>query len=340
MYAGGLENHPKIVARISAARELWGNPAGTLRLARDPWRVAALLREAGLPWLDVWPRGKDAPPPDESWMRKPRHGSAGRGIAVWGRTAHTANLRSTGPKFGASTAHYFQRRNAGVPHSAVFVAFPGETMLAGVTRQLIGLKDVGAPPFAWCGSIAPVDLPPDTLQTIRRIGATLAARLGLRGTFGCDFLIENAIPWLTEINPRYTASVEILEHLHRVSLIDWHRRACEGEGAEYSVRSTQCAVHGGPLARTVPDVLGKVVLYADADVVAGDARSLLSIGGVDQWPVIADVPAPGQEISRGQPVCTLFGRGSTIDECLARLIENAARFCKDFTRIVGEIPPH
>ena len=34
---------------------------------------------------------------------------------------------------------------------------------------------------------------------------------GLAGWFGVDFILRDGIPWPVEINPRYTASVEIHE---------------------------------------------------------------------------------------------------------------------------------
>ena len=52
MYTGGLENHPRLVARIAARRPLLGNPADVLRRVRDPGEVKAALYRAGLGLLD------------------------------------------------------------------------------------------------------------------------------------------------------------------------------------------------------------------------------------------------------------------------------------------------
>src|SRR6185369_1862093 len=110
----------------------------------------------------------------------------------------------------------------------LFVAVPNRVQLLGVTQQLVGLTELAAPPFAWCGTIAPISLPEDCAATVRRIGEVVATACGLRGLFGCDFVLADGMPWLTEINPRYTAAAEIIEHLLRVPLLDLHRQACDG----------------------------------------------------------------------------------------------------------------
>src|SRR5690606_32992445 len=83
-----------------------------------------------------------APPIDEGWLRKPLRGAGGCGISHW--TAQTP------PPFNSC---YFQRLAQGEAMSAQFLALPGETRLLGIARQMIGLKEVFAAPFAWCGAI-------------------------------------------------------------------------------------------------------------------------------------------------------------------------------------------
>src|SRR3954447_16246739 len=48
VYGASLENHPALVARLAARHALLGNPPDTLRAVRDPARLGATLREAGL----------------------------------------------------------------------------------------------------------------------------------------------------------------------------------------------------------------------------------------------------------------------------------------------------
>jgi hypothetical protein len=210
-------------------------------------------------------------------MLKPLRGAAGRGIRIW-----------DDPGWEQSTPqepYYFHERRVGDPISALFLAQPRQATLLGIARQLIGLREVHAPPFAWCGTIAPLEIPPETTAMIALIGDVLAQQTGLCGLFGCDFIIEHGKPWLTEVNPRYPASTELVERVLRAPLLDWHRRACEslsnsgcadvvsaagGMGRHQSLEVDASNEHCG-------GVIGKIVLYASREVVAPDAMRFVRL---------------------------------------------------------------
>jgi predicted ATP-grasp superfamily ATP-dependent carboligase len=266
-------------------------------------------------------------------MLKPLRGAAGRGIRIWvdHGTEH-ASLHEP---------HYFQQRRVGVPYSALFLALPQRATLLGIARQLVGLREVHAPAFAWCGTITPVELPPVTAEIMTQIGDVLAQRTGLRGLFGCDFIIDQDAPWLTEVNPRYPASTELIERVLKVPLLDWHRRACESfgdSGTAFVVPTVDVAgtksSHGSSSREHPATILGKIVRYASRDLAAPDAGRFLhpptdchdSGEFDDTLAYMADISAPGIPIARGQPICTLFARASNESDCLAKLVRRAARF--------------
>ena len=166
---------------------------------------------------------------------------------------------------------------------------------------------------------------------MRKTGEVVAARAGLRGLFGCDFLVDGGEAWLTEVNPRYPASTELVEHVLKAPLLDWHRRVFEGQ---FVVPSSGGALREPPEGFTT-NIVGKIILYADRDLVAPDVTRFVSrplpwLGSAarrdESLSSVADIPVPGQAIGRGQPICTLFARGSTESECLAELIRCAERF--------------
>jgi predicted ATP-grasp superfamily ATP-dependent carboligase len=149
----------------------------------------------------------------------------------------------------------------------------------------------------------------------------------MRGLFGCDFLVDqnaarqNGV-WLTEVNPRYPASTELVEAASGVSLVDLHRRACEGLPLDTSAQIEP---------RAAPQVLGKIVLYANRDSIAPDLSRFLPLpveaesDTASRLPYAADLPCPGTQITRGQPVCTVFARAKTADACLKKLLRRARR---------------
>src|SRR5262249_3493498 len=238
IYTGGLENHPNLIAKMAAIRPLWGNGREALRLSRDPFAVQAILRDAGLPSLQV---RSDLSTLSARcrWLRKPRKGSAGQGIAF-------ADPRTR----GRSKTHFYQQYVEGTPMSAVFVRARGTVTLLGVTEQLIGIDWLNAPPFRYCGNIGPADLMESMRSELLQVGRALADGCGLLGLFGVDFISQDGCPWVVEVNPRYPASVEVLEMATGMAALSFHHQAFDP------------AVPPGPVTRSTCAYVGKAILYA------------------------------------------------------------------------------
>jgi predicted ATP-grasp superfamily ATP-dependent carboligase len=299
IYTGSLENHPRLVARIARHRPLWGNDAPILHAVRDPLAVAKALRRAGLPAPAVRrdPHGLTR---DGSWLVKPLASGGGRGIGSLERDHEVATARPC----------YYQQRIPGPSFAAVFVASraASTTTLVGVTRQVIGRPGF---PFAYAGSVGPWPLAEGVRERIERVGRTLAAAFGLVGLFGVDLILREGIPWPVEVNPRYTASVEVLElGLGRALLAD-HARACD--------RATDVAPLL-PRGLPRPGLVGKLIVFAPTRCRFPGAPEPASASDAPFTPpAIADVPDQGAHFEPGEPVLTVFAEGSTIDDCRLRL---------------------
>lgn len=300
LYTGALENHPELLDRLAEARPLWGNRGSSLRAARDPLALAANLKAAGLPHplVRLDPQGL---PRDGSWLAKPLASAGGRDVAFFfGRRQHT------------SRACYFQERIEGEPLSAVFVAMRPNTVLAGVTWQWLGKP--GAP-FAFRGSIGPYPLSPATNRRVAQLGRAIASAFGLVGLFGVDFILRDAIPWPVEVNPRYTASVEVLELATGQALLAQHCQAFDRD-----------SVSQGPLKpaqrdRTLTGVVGKAIVFA-AEPCEFPERCLWRALQPDRpfsLPRLADIPRAGTRFKRGEPVITLLEHAPDLATCRARL---------------------
>ncbi|MCS6852489.1 MAG: ATP-grasp domain-containing protein [Gemmataceae bacterium] len=292
LYTGGLENHPRLIAELARRRPLWGNDATALSHARSPTRVAGLLRDAGLPSPEI----RFAPPADtrKAWLLKPLAGCGGRGIRLWD---------------GASPlppGYYFQEQIAGPSAAALFVGDGQRARLLGVTRQLVGEAWLHARPFRYCGSIGPLALTDAQRQHFVLLGNTLAAGCGLRGLFGVDVIVRHGVPWTLEVNPRYTASVEVLEHATGLLALHEHRRVFDP---------------GLPPLQTQPSkrVVGKAVLYAPWEMVFPADGPWREIGSSAAYPEgmprFADVPKAGERIAAGRPILTMFAAAATLGEC-------------------------
>jgi predicted ATP-grasp superfamily ATP-dependent carboligase len=304
MYTGALENHPRLLKKLAALRTLYGNPADVVTRVRDPFAVARVLTAAGLPALPVCP-GSQPPPCDGHWMLKPLRSAGGRGIQTWDET-HVAF-----PKDRRREPCYFQQRVAGEPYSALYLATSAETVLIGMSRQLIGESRLNAGPFAYCGSIGPLDLGACLEAQIVCFGQILGSEFALRGLFGVDFLIDrDSDAWLTEVNPRYTASVEVLESALGIALLGDHVTASAAFGD--ARRSRQIAE--GLQARLTEArqsqggrMSGKAVIYAPFTLRVPTLVELMHDPRfVARRARIADRPQPGSIVPGRSPVCTLL----------------------------------
>ncbi len=290
IYTGGLENHPDLIDRIARDRPLLGIGGESLRAVRDPARWTEALRRADLPALPCVAAGEASPASGE-WLLKPLASASGVGIRPWPIGGGPIPARG-----------YLQAIARGVPLGACFVGIGPSARLVGVTRQL--LRRSG---FGYRGSVGPWPLATGARSAIARVGDVLAGAFGLRGIFGVDLVLDGASPWTVEINPRYTASVEVIEEALGLALLRDHARAFG-------------AVVDGPRPDRGPRRrVAKWILWARKPGVVPE-------DGPWDGPAVADIPAAGTVLRPGDPVLTVFARGPSIRAALDRLRARAARW--------------
>jgi predicted ATP-grasp superfamily ATP-dependent carboligase len=304
MYTGGLENRPDLIDELARRRQpLWGNPAAVLRRVRSPFEVRDAFAAAGLPCSAVWVDDA-APPADGRWLLKPRHGAGGSGIRPW-----------TGQAPLPRWPFYWQEFIAGESCAALYVGDGQTARLLGVTRQLVGEPWLHAAPFHYCGSVGPLPLGPPLRQAFADLGATLGRAFGLKGLFGVDCVLRDGVPYLVEVNPRYTASVEVIEYATGLPALALHRQAFEPAAPL-------------PAADSPGGVVAKAILFARAPLRFPDCGTWSTwttpFPGVEIMPTFADIPPPGAPVEAGKPILTLLRRAPTEEDGLDELRRLAA----------------
>jgi predicted ATP-grasp superfamily ATP-dependent carboligase len=302
LYTGALENHPRLVGQMEQQGQLLGNSQAVLERLARPLDLQKVLTGAGLSCPRIV---LDRPDDRQGWLCKPVHSAGGTGI-------HPADKpirpRPTGMV-------YYQQQVAGIPASAVFLATPTGVLLLGVTRQLVGPGFTAAAPFAYCGSIGPLSLSERLLPEVIAMGSVLGDHFSLRGLFGIDLVIDEQRAWFIEINPRISASAEIIERTTGQSLIGLHVDACRGASPR-------------PRSESTTGQWGKAILFARQSLVVPAAfPSLFRTAEQDEgsWPSVADLPSAGSRIAGGRPVLTVFARGQSAGEVETRLRERIHR---------------
>jgi predicted ATP-grasp superfamily ATP-dependent carboligase len=306
MYTGGLENFPAIIDAISTKRRLLGNSGDVVRVVRDPWKLAATLasRSFRVPEL----RRDELRPVAGTWLRKPFRSGGGNGIHRL--TSSAVERRRPGRR-----THYLQQYISGPTLGAVFVAANHQAELLGVTAQLVGSPWAGAEGFQYVGSIGPLLLPTSQQQSLMAIGNYLAEQFHLIGLFGIDFILCDRELWTLEVNPRYTASVEILERALGVHALQPHVDACTQQKLPTST------------TRQVNRLFGKATVYARCTFpIANQLSTWIGKQNESQlWPQVADIPPVESIIEHGQPICTVFAEGEEIETVESRLKELTAK---------------
>ncbi len=300
VYSANLENFPEAVTRLAQGRQLLGNTPETLARVRDPLGLAAALRTGGFVFPQTHlPTAGLAPDPSRRWLWKPCSSGGGHGIRLW--------RKGRSPEGGV-----FQEYLKGLVGSAAFVADGRQAVLLGLTEQLVGRPAFGAAGFSYCGNLVPPSLPPDErvtlLREVRVITSYLTEVFGLRGLNGLDFIWHAGRVWTIEVNPRPSASLELLDLAYGLRVFDAHVRSFSGQLPDFDLE--QALVRG--------TAAGKAIVFAPHDVIVGDTSAWATYG-------IRDIPHPGEQIKYQQPVCTLLTTADTPADCLRQLQAQATR---------------
>jgi uncharacterized protein len=296
-YSSNFENYPRAVARLAEHRILLGNPPEVLERVRNPVELMRVLRRCGFPT----PKIRATPPVTGasrmSWLLKPRRSGGGHGIRLW----H--------PGASVPRTSYLQERIGGIPGSIVFAADGSSAVPLGFSRQLVGDARLGARRFRYCGSLLGTPAIPmfprqdEVVERAAAVARAVSREFRLVGLNGIDFIARQGVPYPTEVNPRYSASMELVERTHGISLFEVHARACQGKLP-------------APLKPGV-HVEGKAIVFARRDVVLADTKEWLSNGS------FADIPHPGERIRRGHPICTVFAQAGDGNSCQRLLLRRA-----------------
>jgi predicted ATP-grasp superfamily ATP-dependent carboligase len=279
----GFEDRPKLVAVLSRHYRLLGNDASTIARCKDPSALSALLDELKI----AAPETRLKAPEDlAGWLSKRIGGSGGTHILP----AETAER---------SARRYYQRRLEGMPHSVLALATSEGAKSIGISRQWpVGS---GPQPYRYGGAVGPVCPAPDVVATMLAAVEKLCAALGLVGLAAFDFIVAGGTPYLLDVNPRPSATLDIFD---------------DKDGALFKAHVAAC-LGGSPALPATDGARAAAILYAD--------RGRLDIGPA-AWPDwTADRPQPGTRVPRYRPIATVSaaepGPTAALESCQRRLDE-------------------
>ena len=215
------------------------------------------------------------------WLQKPYRGEGGTQIAYHETTANAAK-----------DAFYWQRFMSGETGSVTFLASEQGVNILGFNRQWVDGRDPDHP-FIFSGICNRVLFEIKHRKILREILSRLLEIYPLRGLGSLDFIINDGVCYVLEINARIPASAQ----LYGRYLFNQHMDAVCGS---LKVKRKH---HHKPKGYQVIFALDKIEIFP---------------GFV--WPEwVVDRPADGAIISQGQPICSIIAGGKNARQVQMRL---------------------
>jgi hypothetical protein len=186
----------------------------------------------------------------------------------------------------------------GMPASSTIVGAGGGCFYIGAAEQLVGTP---FNKYKYSGNVAPLLVEENTRKEIEELSCKIAGAFKLRGCNGIDFILKNMTPYITEVNPRVTGSMEVLEGAYNINIMNLHVKACleELEGENLRMKKPR-------------KFFGKKILFAKKDI----------LYRIKDRPSFAkDVPRFNERIEERSPICTVLGVGETAAKCVDDLNE-------------------
>jgi len=191
----------------------------------------------------------------------------------------------------------------GTHASVSFLVADKDVRVLTINEQLLGLRFLfQQEPFGYCGNIVPLYLAESIFERCKCIAEKIALHFGLKGSNGIDLVIsKEGTPYVVEVNPRFQGSLECIEKVLGVNLVEAHINAC---------------LYGSlPTARESPTSCTRLILYAPKRCIAPD---------LTVFPEVRDIPLPETIIEKGEPLCSVLTEGHSGNNSL----ENARRVVK------------
>jgi predicted ATP-grasp superfamily ATP-dependent carboligase len=177
----------------------------------------------------------------------------------------------------------------GIHASVTFLVANKDVKVLAINEQLLGLRFLfQQEPFGYCGNITPLYFANSIFERCERIAEKIASHFNLKGSNGIDLVISReGTPYVVEVNPRFQATLECVERVVGMNLVQSHIDAC---------------LHSRlPIMKRKPSTFcTRLILYTPERIIAPD---------LTVFPEARDVPFPGVIIERGEPLCSIIAEG-------------------------------
>jgi predicted ATP-grasp superfamily ATP-dependent carboligase len=196
----------------------------------------------------------------------------------------------------------------GTHASASFLASKKGVKVLTVNEQLLGLKEVfQVEPFGYCGNIVPLTVSDLALAKCKKIVIQISQRFNLLGSNGIDFVLdEDGTPNLIEVNPRFQGTLECVEQVLGINLVNLHLEACQIGSIPRDIYKPK-------------QFCSRLILYAPQKVTVPDLTRMMKV---------RDIPIPSSIVEGGEPLCSIISSGESRKSSLKSAMNKAEKIYK------------
>jgi len=302
----GFDDHSDSLKPFRKKGILVGTPPNQMRKSRD----FALLSKLVSDKLCTIPRRREYETTEElhdnssslkyPCILRPKHSGGGSGVRLLRNLGDMTRI--TNAQLDKQFSYVVQEYIRGRDLSCSVLSTGKDARAISIQRQLIGMPSAGRNcDFVYCGNGYPVDLDPVVAQKIIEISEYLSVKLGLQGSNGFDFVVdESDNVWLMEVNPRIQGTLELLEIAGDISITEQHLKSSEGQLIE-KIPTFNSAV--------------KLIVYS---------RKTGLIPDLSLYSDTFDRSPEGIQVNQGDPICTVIKSGGELLDCYQKSCETAS----------------
>ncbi len=284
LVGSGFDDQPQIWEKFNKIAPIIGNHPKTLEKSRDKMKIFNEAKRLGcaspnsIMVKDIEDAKEAAKLLGLPVIVRPTRGGGGQGINL------ANNLNEIERIFQQLSNHrkiMIQEYIKGIDASCSLLSTGKSALAITVNEQLIGISGLGAKDFIYCGNIVPLTAKKKVCDKIKMYSESLCKLLNLKGSNGVDFVIHDHEPFLMEINPRFQGTLECVQMVTGLNLVEAHIKACQGI-----------------LPQKIPPNKGyavKNIVFAKHDFIMPEIKI----------PGIFDITKPGTIVKKGTPVCTI-----------------------------------
>jgi predicted ATP-grasp superfamily ATP-dependent carboligase len=290
-----LGNHPYVIERIRDKMKFF-QELERLEIPHPETAMAESFEEARK-------RAKDIGYPV---LVKPSKGFGGVGIR-----------KAQGPKELKQAFHHaylidekvlIQEYISGISASVSLISSNNETITLALNEQLLGVSELGQEePFGYCGNVVPLVTNGSVMNRCKNTAEKITSHFGLVGSNGIDFVIsKEGVPYIVEVNPRFQATLECVERVLGINMVEAHMKAC--------------------LQGILPIIAKKTAVFCTRLILFASQR--LVVPDLSVLEEVRDIPIPEIIIEKGEPVCSIVREGADRNSSLRKARIIAESICK------------